>query len=423
MNSLVLREGTLRFAGGKIGQLAAIICWAIIGGLIGWQAWGQGEGTSTLLLVLGLPVAYGLAGSRWSAGALLLAYYLAGARGLPGGSAVFFRDTAPWWYGWALYGAACLLLAFPYVVLWSRNKVGRGWRFLAAVLVVTVPPFGLFGWCSPLAVGGVLFPGLSWVGLVLVGGLLSLLASLPSSVRRVFWSVGLVGIVSVSINFGWSEPLMPTGWRGVNTSFSRLASAGDGDAGQVLAAMKRVQWVKDFANSVADKESVVLPETVLGAFGGIAEFGLWPVEQRLAARGARILVGAELPMADGRYVNGLVVLGDGGIGKSGRVFVRQGMPVPFAMWMPWSKKEGAVGDLLGRGTVIELNNQRVAGLICYEQLLTWSILQRMVDNPSILLAASNVWWARGTSIPVIQKETVAAFARLFGVAVVGAVNG
>ena len=407
----------------QVHPLSQVAGFGLFGGMVGWATWGTGEDLLALLCVVVLPVAFGIAKSRWIAGALMLGYYMAGARGLPGGAAVFFGDAAPWGYGWALYGAACVLLALPYMALWSFNKTTRGWRFLTATIVVAVPPIGLLGWCNPLTVAGTLFPGTGWIGLLLTSTLFLLLAGSPQPPALKQRYVPLFVIAALGLNLGSTKPAIPGGWIGVDTSFARLASAGNDDAGQVLASMARVQWVKQFAETVAANETVVLPETILGSYGGIAEFNLWPVGEQLAARGSRLLVGAELPQTDGRYFNSLLVLGDGGVGTVGNVFIRQGIPVPVTMWLPWSKSDGAIGDIWGKDSTIVLNGQHITGLICYEQLLPWAILQRLVQAPTIVVAASNVWWARNTSIPVIQRQTVSAFARLFGVPVVGAVNG
>jgi apolipoprotein N-acyltransferase len=210
----------------------------------------------------------------------------------------------------------------------------------------------------------------------------------------------------------------PAGWQGVDTNFSRLSSAGSDDAGQLLAAMKRVEWVRKFAERMPAHSVRVLPETVLGSVDGMAELALHDAQATLMARGSRLLAGAELLQADGRYQNAVMVLG----AKAGeqRMAV-QNIPVPVSMWRPWAP-DGAVADVFGMGNVIEVNGARSGVVVCYEQLLPFSLLWVMMSRPDVIVAVSNVWWARETSIPDIQRQTVDAFGRLFGVAVVAAKN-
>ena len=65
---------------------------------------------------------------------------------------------------------------------------------------------------------------------------------------------------------------------------------------------------------------------------------------------------------------------------------------------------------------------RVAPLICYEQLLLWPILQSALHRPEAIVAIGNGWWATGTAIPLIQHASVEAWARLFGLCLVTAIN-
>lgn len=392
----------------------AALPFALAGGVIGWMAWGSGPEVWRLAWLLLLPIGWGLAASRWSSGLLMAGYYLAGARGLPGGTVAFFGDSAPGWWGWAFWAIVCGLLTVPFVVLWSANNAARGWRFLLAVGVSVVPPLGLVGWISPLAIAGVVFPGLGWVGLLLGLGTMAALV-----VRSPRWIAGL-GAIALAANVGARavDAKVPDGWVGMDTHFSRLSSAGSDDAGQLLAAMRRVEWVKGFAATVPANSVWVLPETILGPFGGVSEFALMDVEAGLASRDSRVLVGAEIAQADGRYLNAMVVLGakDG----EGRLAV-QGIPVPVSMWKPWASG-GAVADVFGHGGIVTVNGQRAGVLICYEQLLTFSVLWAMVSRPDVLVGLANVWWVQEGSIPEIQGQMLRVFGRLFGVGVVEARN-
>jgi hypothetical protein len=60
--------------------------------------------------------------------------------------------------------------------------------------------------------------------------------------------------------------------------------------------------------------------------------------------------------------------------------------------------------------------------MCYEQLLAWPALQSLAQQPDYLLAARNVYWARGTSIPAIQHEAAQSWADLWGIPLYEAEN-
>ncbi|MEM8519074.1 hypothetical protein RCH05_003649 [Janthinobacterium sp. CAN_S7] len=389
----------------------------VAGVVIGWLAWGRGPETWRLAWILLLPVAWGLASGRASASMLIAGYFLAGARGLPGGSVVFFGEDAPVWFGWACWLGACALLSLPFVVLWPADVRARGWRFVVALCVGVVPPLGLIGWCGPVLAAGVVFPGLEWLGLAFM------LAMMAALVGRRWRMVAGFSIVAVLANvLAGSGPVAPAGWEGVDTNFSRLSSAGSDEAGQVLAGMRRVAWVQAFAKGVPAGSVRVLPETVLGPINGLTELALQEIGAELTARGSRVLAGGELIQDDGRYKNSVMVLG----AQPGEVQVAiQGVPVPISMWKPWADN-GAVADVFGRGGAIEVAGMSAGVLVCYEQLLSyslfWSMLGRDSVVPNVLIAVSNVWWARATSIPAVQAQSVAATGRLFGVAVVSARN-
>ena len=66
-------------------------------------AWGHQGLALLIVLAAAVPLLWGMAGNRWTAGAVALAYYLAASHGLPFGVGVFFAESAPAWFGWALW--------------------------------------------------------------------------------------------------------------------------------------------------------------------------------------------------------------------------------------------------------------------------------------------------------------------------------
>ncbi|EGQ63331.1 hypothetical protein GGI1_18681, partial [Acidithiobacillus sp. GGI-221] len=130
---------------------------AILAALPG-LSWQVGHWGPVLSLVL-IPLVV-MGETRRERYGIALAYYLAGSHGLIEGSASFFGPGhVP--MGIALWLTSSALLAAGWAF------ADRPWRVLAVLVVDALPPLGFFDWLSPLAGAGVLFPGASWVGLLL----------------------------------------------------------------------------------------------------------------------------------------------------------------------------------------------------------------------------------------------------------------
>jgi hypothetical protein len=114
------------------------------------------------------------------------------------------------------------------------------------------------------------------------------------------------------------------------------------------------------------------------------------------------------------YFNALIVRG------ADLTSFRQRIPVPIAMWNPFSG-HGAPINLLGPG-ILKVRRERVAVLICYEQLLVWPVLPSMAEHPTIMVAIANDHWATHTAIPRFQLSAVRAWSRLFAIPYLSAVN-
>lgn len=106
--------------------------------------------------------------------------------------------------------------------------------------------------------------------------------------------------------------------------------------------------------------------------------------------------------------------------KGSKIIYRQRMPVPGAMWRPWTVGGASAGFF--KDPVMEINGTRIAPLICYEQLIVWPLLQSMLPSPDMIVAITNGWWTGGTKISSIQEVNVEAWAELFDVTLVMAIN-
>jgi apolipoprotein N-acyltransferase len=281
--------------------------------------------------------------------------------------------------------------------------VRRAVGFILATSLTALPPLAVIGWFNPLSGAGVAFPGCGWAGLALTTALLACLAA-----HEFRSSAALACLAALAIARAGTDPAPPVGWLGFDTHFSRMSSAGHDDAGQLLASRRRMEWLRGVAAEMPEGAVLVLPETVLGRYDGAAAGFLRPVEETLLARRAVVLAGAEIPEAS-RYINSVLALGQP---EGAARVAAQSIPVPISMWTPW-KDTGARGELWGRPAVLDVNGVRVGFAICYEQLLTFAVLKLMAASPDVVASVSNVWWARETNIPVVQEQSIRAYARLF----------
>ncbi len=104
--------------------------------------------------------------------------------------------------------------------------------------------------------------------------------------------------------------------------------------------------------------------------------------------------------------------------QSGMFFQR--VPVPVSVWKPFWRG-GAPLDL-GGPAVLELGGERAALLICYEQVIPWTVLTAALAHPTLFVGMSNDHWATGTPIPHWQALCLRAWSRLFSVPYLLAVN-
>jgi hypothetical protein len=107
------------------------------------------------------------------------------------------------------------------------------------------------------------------------------------------------------------------------------------------------------------------------------------------------------------------------IGANSSAF-HQRIPIPIGMWHPLGS--GGVPLHLSGPAVIELDNQRLAVLICYEQVLVYPVLASMLQHPTVLVGIGNMYWFSSTAIPRYQASAMQAWAKLFGVPYLTATN-
>ncbi|MDR6101826.1 hypothetical protein QE369_002023 [Agrobacterium larrymoorei] len=387
--------------------VASVAC-----GRIGWS----GEVLLLPVAIL-LPALWAISPSRLAAALVSAGYFLAASRGLPQGAANFYAaDLGP---GLMLWIAASVSFIGVQAALWrnrrdesalgkGRADLARAVRYGLAMVLTGLPPFGITGWAHPLTATGVLFPGWGWWGLLAMATGLTVLTTRLWPVAAII--LGGLWLWSAA---SWTGPRLPDAWVGVDLEQAQNL----GRDGSLLYHRDLIATVRRTIAGKPDVHVAVLPESALG---------LWtPIVARVwqeGLRGSDITVIAGAAVIDPRGYDNVM----GAISAdAAKILYRERMPVPGSMWQPWllwtGWGGGAQADFFGNPAV-EVDGVRIAPLICYEQLILWPILQSRLHSPEVIVAIGNGWWTKNTSIIAIQKASVAAWARLFGLPVVMAFN-
>jgi hypothetical protein len=366
--------------------------------VVGLSAW-SGEALALPIAML-FPALWALAPSRWMAAVIAAGYFLAASHGLPQGVMNFYGSGIE--AGIGLWIASSLSFVAVHAVFWTRR---RGWRsairYAIAAVLLSVPPLGIVGWAHPITGAGVIFPGWGWAGLAA-----ATISLLVMTTKR--WPVAILtlgGLWTWSA-VTWTLAPVPDGWIGLDTDFGGIA----GSYVDYEQQMMTIALVKTAADEGA--KVVVLPESALGIWTSTTD-RWW--RRELLGRDVTVLGGA-IVLNDIGYDNVMVMVSASG----SRLAYAQRMPVPVSMWQPWTTG-GARADFFAN-PAMQVAGINAAPLLCYELLVIWPVIQSVIYSPETLVAIGNGWWTDGTNIVSIQRATIDAWGRLFGLATVGAFN-
>jgi len=405
-----------------------------------------------------MPVACMMTSSRRAAFAATFGYYASGLWPMIPGAKHFTGYSAPLLIAVVIWGGTAMLLSTPWALAWTpHGRLQYLWRVPLAELAGILPPLGLVGFLSPLTGAGYLFPATGWAGLTatsLLPGIILAFDHLPIGRARVCFCLASSAVITLCVGshcFGREEAQAPANWEAVNTDFGDLSRPF-----QDFIAAKSIQ--ERVAASPA--RVVIFPEFVVPRWSDATEAFWQQTLDGCRTRGQILAMGAGLPRNrahqdgataldmvksydfagaiqalrgnDGRlppslagskspsntpnipFNNTLLILGS----ESATVYQR--VPVPIGMWQPFAGT--GVPLRLNEPGIVRLDGQRVAVLICYEQILTYPVLASMLQHPSILVGISNAFWFTGTPIPRYQANAVRAWARLLGIPYLLAVN-
>jgi hypothetical protein len=409
-----------------------------------------GLGVSTgcplgMVVVAGMPLACLAAGTRKAALRSAFGYYAAALWPMIPGLKAYWKSEPL--IPILLWIFTALLLSLPWTVAWTRHRVQYLWRAPLALLTTIVPPLGIVGLASPLTGAGYLFPGTAWVGLAAVALLPGVLLSTQSlSFRLRATVIGLVVALGAASHVSYpGDAELPGDWTAIDTHF--------GNVSEPFRDFAAAQFIQQKANE-SSAHVLIFPEAVVPRWSEATEVFWHQSLDRCRTRGQILAIGAGLPDKPARndrervtdlptydFGEAIEVLKSGStrtiyrptrspiseridntmilVGADSATF-NQRVPVPVGMWRPFSK--GSVPLRLNAPGFLVIDQERAAVLICYEQMLTFPILASMLQHPTVIVGISNTFWVNHTTIPRYQANALRAWAKLFRLPYLLAVN-
>jgi apolipoprotein N-acyltransferase len=400
-----------------------------------------------LAAAAGMPIVCLLARSRKNAFESTLGYYTAGLWPMIPGLQRYIGSLASPLIPFAIWLFAATLLSVPWTVAWTDRPTKYIWRVPMALVATTIPPLGIIGFISPLTAAGYLFPSTSWTGLAAVAFLPGVFLAAPRVAPRVRFAVlclvcAVCGLLAISgrVRTPVEAQTIP-GWVGVNTHFGDVSQPSRDYAAAIFIQQKAAE---------SQARLLIFPEFIVPRWSEATEAFWRRTLDRCRKRGQTLVIGAGLPSnarvkddhspynfaaaidalqsrdsslgtvhdsirsSPEPVENTLLILGAG----SGRLYQR--VPVPIGMWRPFSSVSVPL-HVNGPG-VIEIDHQRAAVLICYEEMLTSPVLVSMLQHPTAIIGISNSFWFDETTIPAYQAAALRGWARLFRLPLFMAVN-
>jgi len=365
----------------------------LVGGFfIGAVAWGN-----TLLLTifsLLLWVGYFAIDRRLSFWLVALGYYLGASRGLFYGTAVYYEDYV---YAGLIYIGAALITSFAWIIFWSDEPKKKILFFFLVQLLLLISPVALISWANPLQVAGLLFPSTGFFGLVLM--VLVAIGFYVFHLKKIT-NTPMILMLFLLVATTDQKPIQIKSIESVISNFNY-----DNETNAMLDYQRQVGFL-NMANK-SKKDTLLFSENALGIVTKANEM-IWSTLKE----GKNVLAGGYLLSHDSNKSNNALFHITN---KTMQPIYTQRIPVPIAMWKPWSNKGTQAHLDIFSNPMINIDGKKAGVLICYEQLIAPTYLHTFAYNPKMLLATSNLWWAKDTSIGEIQKEKVQLWALLFDV--------
>jgi apolipoprotein N-acyltransferase len=287
---------------------------------------------------------------------------------------------------------------------------------LCANCIITIaPPLGLLTWGHPIAAAGILFPDLSWAGIILWLLLITCLMQIINIPRlhvKSFIVCMAICAISILSNVLHSDSSFPQNWHVISTDFSQKAS----DLNIVEKSNRHQSLQAQIIDLNKEKRNVVIfPENIIGYWNNADSF-LWKNWIKHSPYPhLTVLLGAHQKFNASQFHNSIMIISKDNVNAySAR------MSMPVGNYNPFAKYSARIFPF--NSDVKEIAGKKTAFFICYESVLPWFHLLSQSQNPEIIIVASNLWWASNTTLPRAMENYVYAVSRLFNSPILHANN-
>lgn len=381
----------------------------LVGICIGYVAWGH----TLFLTIFAILIifAYFFIEKRINFFALVFGYYLAASRGLFWGTIIYYNITT----AGGVYLTAALLSSLAWIVFWGKTKKTKIVSFLAAQAILILPPIGLIAWANPILTAGLITPNAGKlggffglvVGFVFFLFLIYLMIFGFNVVKKQFNNkkttkyimLNFVLVLGIAHNSSLYILKLKNNSSAAIIAINSNENYETGTVSPIVDFQRQKKYLEQIENSKND--IFLLPENALGYVTAANDI-VWQNTDKT------IFAGASFYNDDGSYNNSLAIISHGEI----KQIYKQRVPVPLAMWKPWANNSSAKADIWGKYGFVH-NGYKYGVLICYEQLIMLPWMQTMLYSPDMIIAVSNLWWAKDTSILKIQEQNIQLWSLLF----------
>lgn len=300
----------------------------------------------------------------------------------------------------AIWIAITALSSLPWILFYHRRFLPLS--AIAALLALALPPMGLVTVAHPLIAIGLWFPGTRWFGFALP---LVLIAAYKRLETPLVFAVLILASLAVHARF--ARPMADPHIVAVNTNFESKVGSG------AQATEHRLQQI-----ALAHPNALLIfPESVIPDWSAAHDARWASTFAQLSAQLTGILIGTTIPIPN-TQANRNVLLSRGFTEHLSYV---QRVPIPLGMWQLGESHRGFPLSLRFPAA-IRVWNRRAGVLLCYEQMTFWPAVETMARDPEMLIAPSNLYWARDTSIPAIQHLAAQDWADLWAISLYEARN-
>jgi hypothetical protein len=359
---------------------------ALIGGL-GWS------GNPALhFLALLYPFVYIHSRSRFDTLSAVF-YYAASTWPIIPGAQSFFQTGHHLGKPIAIWIVITVFGSLPWILFYHRRFLPLS--AIAALLALALPPMGLVTVAHPLIATGLWFPGTRWFGLALPLILIAAHRRLESPL-----TFAVLILASLAVHARFARPIADPHIIAVNTD------VGNGSESGAQAAEHTLQQI-----ALAHPNTLLIfPESVIPDWSAAHDVRWASTFAQLSRQHTGILIGTTIPIPNTMASRNVLL----SRGYSERLSYVQRVPIPLGMWQLGESRRGFPLSLRFPAT-IRVWNRRAGVLLCYEQMTFWPAIETMARGPEMLIAPSNLYWARNTSIPAIQHLAAQDWADLWSI--------